>query len=108
LNLRNAVDIFGPLDDNFKNLIAADALTETDLIIDYETCFNAKKMMDYFLSIKKILAGYDPISNKILTGKNGKINLITNQEILFSFHTNIFHQEASVESKSQKNIHLDN
>jgi hypothetical protein len=43
------------------------------MIIDYETCFNAKRMMDYFLSIKKILAGYDPISNKILTGRNGKI-----------------------------------
>ncbi len=31
--------------------------------------------MDYYVSIKKILAGYEPISNKILTGKNGKINL---------------------------------
>jgi len=72
-NLVNHVGTFGPLDDNFRNLIAADALTEGDMIIDYETCFNAKRMMDYFLSTKKILAGYDPISNKILTGRNGKI-----------------------------------
>jgi hypothetical protein len=74
-NLTNTIGIFGALDDNFRNLVAPDALTEADLIIDYETCFNAKKMMDHYLSIKKILAGYDPMSNKIITGRNGNIDL---------------------------------
>jgi hypothetical protein len=72
--LINQIGIFGPLDDIFKQLVLSDSLAEADLLINYETCFNAKKMMDYYLSIKKILAGYDPINNKILTGKNGKMN----------------------------------
>lgn len=67
----NGNEIFTSLDENFRNFVALDALSEADLIIDYETCFNAKRLMDYFLSIKKILAGYDPSSNKILTTKNG-------------------------------------
>ncbi|CAF3137833.1 unnamed protein product [Rotaria sp. Silwood2] len=70
-NLIDQVGVFGRLDDTFKNLVLNDSLTDTDLIIDYETCFNAKKMMDHYLSIKKILAGYDPISNKVLAEKNG-------------------------------------
>ncbi|CAF3944268.1 unnamed protein product [Rotaria sp. Silwood1] len=70
-NLIEQVGIFGRLDDTFKNLVLNDSLTDSDLIIDYETCFNAKKMMDHFLSIKKILAGYDPISNKVIIEKNG-------------------------------------
>lgn len=45
-------------------------MIDTDLIIDYETCFNAKKIMDHYLSIKKILAGYDPISNKVMNESN--------------------------------------
>ncbi|CAF4936186.1 unnamed protein product, partial [Rotaria sp. Silwood1] len=63
----NEEGTFGPLDDFFKNLVLADSLNDDELIINYETCFNAKKMMDYFLSVKKILAGYDPIRNKIIT-----------------------------------------
>lgn len=78
VNLVNHIGRFGPLDENFRNLIAADALTAADMIIDFETCFNAKRMMDYFLSIKKILGGYDPTSNKILTGRNGKKKAIEN------------------------------
>ena len=70
-------EVFTSLDENFRNFVALDALSEEDLIIDYETCFNAKKLMDYFLSIKKILAGYDPSSNKILTTKNGTHRLRT-------------------------------
>ena len=71
-NLANQIEIFGRLDDTFKNLVLNDSLTDADLIIDYEACFNAKKMMDHYLSIKKILAGYDPINNKTLTEKNSK------------------------------------
>ena len=74
-NLINQIGVFASLDDTFKNLVLADTLVDADLMIDYETCFNAKKMVDYYLSVKKILAGYDPNSNKILTGKNGKIYL---------------------------------
>ncbi|CAF4102321.1 unnamed protein product [Rotaria sordida] len=70
-NLTNQFEVYGPLDENLKNLILSDSLTNEELIIDYESCFNAKKMMDYYLSIKKILAGYDPINNKSLTGKEG-------------------------------------
>jgi len=70
----NEVKIFGPLDETFKNIVLQDTLNETNLIIEYETCFNAKKIMDYYLSIKKILAGYDPISNKVLITSNSKSN----------------------------------
>ena len=71
-NLANQIEIFGRLDDTFKNLVLNDSLTDADLIIEYETCFNAKKMIDHYLSIKKILAGYDPINNKTLTEKYSK------------------------------------
>ena len=70
----NEVETFGPLDETFKNIVLQDSLNETNLIIEYETCFNAKKIMDYYLSIKKILAGYDPINNKILTTSNSESN----------------------------------
>ena len=80
-NLINSIGIFERLDATFKHLVLNDSLPDTDLIIDYETCFNAKKIMDHYLSIKKILAGYDPINNKFLNEKSGKIN-ITQQAIL--------------------------
>jgi hypothetical protein len=69
--LTDRIQVFGQLDEQFKNLIMEDSLTNEDRIIDYESCFNAKQLMDHYLRIKKILAGYDPISNKIVTDKTG-------------------------------------
>ena len=74
LNLINQVQIFERLDNTLKNLILNYSLIATDFIIDYETCFNAKKLIDHYLAIKKILAGYDPISNKVITERNSKKN----------------------------------
>ena len=83
-NLINEVLIFERLDNTFKNLILNDSLIDTDFIIDYETCFNATKLMDHYLTIKKILAGYDPISNKVITERNSKKN--TNKQIRLFKH----------------------
>ena len=78
-NLINEVLIFERLDNTFKNLILNDSLIDTDFIIDNETCFNAMKFMDHYLTIKKILAGCDSISNKVITERNSKKN--TNKQI---------------------------
>ena len=72
------------MDNTFKNLILNDSLIDTDFTIDYETCFNATKFMDHYLTIKKILAGYDPISNKVITERNSKKN--TNKQIRLFKH----------------------
>ena len=70
-DLKDRLGSFHTLDEQMKVLLVDESLKETDLVIEYETCFNAKKIMDYYLRTKKVLAGYDPINNKIVTEKPG-------------------------------------
>ena len=83
-NLINQVLIFERLDSTFKNLILNDSLIDTDFMIDYEICFNTKKLMDHYLAIKKISSVYDPVSNKVITERNSKKN--TNKQIKLFKH----------------------
>lgn len=53
-NLVDHVGTFESLDENFRKLVETDELSEADLIIDFETCFNAKKLMDHFLWVKMV------------------------------------------------------
>lgn len=55
---------FGNLNEKFKEIVLNDVPPQSDLFIDCDSCEKAKQIIDYYLRIKKILAGYDPIKNK--------------------------------------------
>lgn len=55
---------YAHLNEKFKDFAINESLSKDDMYIQYDTCVKAKKVTDYYLRIKKILAGYDPIKNK--------------------------------------------
>ena len=66
------VHSFGGLNDEFKIICADVELEEVDSIIDYDTCYRASLLTKFYLNQTKILAGYDPISDNILSNKKSK------------------------------------
>ena len=63
---------FGSLNDQFKIICTDTELDEAEYIIDYDTCFRASLLTKFYLNQTKILAGYDPISDNILSNKKSK------------------------------------
>jgi len=66
------VHSFGALNDEFKIICTDEELEEAEYIIDYDTCFRASLLTKFYLNQTKILAGYDPISDNILSNKRSK------------------------------------
>ena len=64
---------FSQLNEKFKEIVINESLNDDDLSIDLDTCVNAKNITDYYLRIKKILAGYDPIKNKVYVETPGEM-----------------------------------
>lgn len=63
---------FDCLNEKFKDIVLANSKNQIELLIDYDSCEKAKKIVDYYLRIKKILAGYDPIKNKTFVENQSK------------------------------------
>jgi hypothetical protein len=68
----DTVHSFGPLSDEFKVICTTQELVEADYVIDYDTCFRASLLTKFYLNQTKILAGYDPISDSLLSNKRSK------------------------------------
>ena len=68
----DTVHSFGPLNDEFKIICASQELVEADYVIDYDTCFRASALTKFYLNQTKILAGYDPINDSLLSNKRSK------------------------------------
>lgn len=52
------------LNDKFKEIVISNTQNQIEFLIEQDSCEKAKKVVDYYLRIKKILAGYDPVKNK--------------------------------------------
>lgn len=73
------INSFGSLNEEFKLVCADQEIAEDEHVIDYDTCFRASLLTEYYLNQTKILAGYDPVTDDILSNKKSMMM------IFFSF-----------------------
>lgn len=92
---------FGNLNEKFKEIVLNDVPPQSDLFIDCDSCEKAKQIIDYYLRIKKILAGYDPIKNKTFVENSSERHFfsVSVRSVQFIFST---------DQKSSRKDHLEN
>jgi len=66
------VQTFASLNNEFKLLCTDQELIESEHVLDYDTCFRASLLTKFYLNQTKILVGYDPITDNILSKKKCK------------------------------------
>lgn len=76
------VGSFGVLNDAFKMICTDMELVESEYFIDYDTCFRASLLTKFYLNQTKILAGYDPITDNILTNKKSNRRILRAAEVV--------------------------